>query len=105
MHERLMRADDAWQEGDGQQDFRFLNHRVEVVTLLGELLADERLNCCQFYAYKEYKNGNGDSIPGGHANGSVSFQIRVGPGKVLISIVLFMSATVSSEEFQSKYIL
>ena len=66
--------------------------------MLGELLADERLNCCQFYAYKEYKNGNGYRIPGGHANGSFILPrlepVGVGPGKVLISIVLFMSSTV-----------
>ena len=87
---------DMWQEGDGQQDWdvRFFKHRVEVV--LRELLADERLEDCQFYAFKEYKNANEDRILGGHANGSVSFQIvrtRVGSGKMPVSIVLYIDAT------------
>ena len=102
MHERLMRAvadgemdiHDMWQEGDGQQDVGFFKRKVEVV--LRELIADERLEGCQHYAFKEYKNANGDRILGGHANGSVSFQLaqaRVGPGKVPISIVLYIDAT------------
>ena len=102
MHERLMRAvadgemdiHDMWQEGDGEQDVRFFKRKVEVV--LRELIADERLEGCQHYAFKEYKNANGDRILGGHANGSVSFQLaqaRVGPGKVPISIVLYIDAT------------
>jgi|LauGreDrversion4_2_1035121.scaffolds.fasta_scaffold647128_1 hypothetical protein len=102
MHARLMKAVedgqmdilDMWQEGDGQQDVRFFKRRVEVV--LRELLADERLKGCQFYKFKEYKNSNGDRVLGGHANGSVSFQIaqmRVGSGKVPISIVLYIDAT------------
>ena len=101
-HERLMRAVedgqldilDMWQEGDGQQGVRFFKRRVELV--LWELLADERLEDCQFYAFKEYKNANGDRILGGPAHGSVSFQIaqtRVGPGKVPVSIVLNKNAT------------
>ena len=102
MPERLMRAVedgqmdilDMRQEGDCEQDVRFFKHKVDVVLL--ELLADERLKDCQFYKFKEYKNANGDRILGGHANGSVSFQIaqsRVGPGKVPISIVLYIDAT------------
>jgi hypothetical protein len=102
MHERLMCAvadgemdiHNMWQEGDGEQDVRFFKRKVEVVLL--ELIADERLEGCQHYAFKEYKNANGDSILGGHANGSVSFQVaqaRVGPGKVPISIVLYINAT------------
>jgi len=61
-----------------------------------ELVADELLEGCQHFAFKEYKNTNGDRILGGHANGSVSFQIAqasVGPGKVPISIVLYIDAT------------
>ena len=53
---------DMWQEGDGQQDVRFFERGVEVVLL--ELLADERLKDSQFYAFKEYKNANGDRICG-----------------------------------------
>ena len=102
MHDRLMRAVadgemdilDMWQEGDGVQDVRFFKRKVEVV--LRELIADERLEGCQHFAFKEYKNANGDRILGGHANGSVSFQLaqaRVGPGKVPISIILYIDAT------------
>ena len=50
--------------------------------MLLELVADERLEGCQHFAFKEYKNANGDCILEGHANGSVSYQIawaRVGP--------------------------
>ena len=101
MHERLMRAVedrqmdilDMLQEGDGEQDVRFFKHKVEVV--FRELLADDGLKDCQFYKFKEYKNANGDRILGGHANGSVSFQIaqsRVGPSKVPISIELYIDA-------------
>lgn len=97
MHERLMRAvadeldiHDMWREGDGEQDVRFFKRKLEAV--LRELLADERLAGCQ----QLYKNAKGERILGGHANGSVSFQIaqtRVGPGKVPISIVLYIDAT------------
>ena len=64
--------------------------------VLQDLLADERLKDGQFYAFKEYKNANRDRILGGHANGSVSFQIaqtQVGQGKVPIPIVLYIDAT------------
>ena len=102
MHERLMRAVadgemdilDMWQEGDGEQDVKFYKRKVEGV--LRELIADERLEGCQHFAFKEYKNANGDRILGGHANSSVSFQVaqaRVGPGKVPISIVVYIDAT------------
>jgi hypothetical protein len=46
-----------------------------VEDVLLELVADERLEGCQHFAFKEYKNANGDCILGGHANGSVSYQI------------------------------
>ena len=114
MHERLMRAvadgkmdiHNMWQEGDGEQDVRFFKRKVEVV--LRELSADERLEGCQHYAFKEYKNANGDSILGRHANGSVSFQLvqaRVGPGKVPISIVLYIDgdSTPHSSSAGSQY--
>lgn len=89
-----MAVHDMWQEGDGEQDVRFFLRKVEDV--VRELVADERLEGCQHFAFKEYKNANGDRILGGHANGSVSFQIAqasVGPGKVPISIVLYIDAT------------
>ena len=76
MHDRLMRAvadeleiHNMWQEGDGEQDVRFFKRNLEAV--LRELVADERLEGCQHFAFKEYKNANGDRILGGHANGSV----------------------------------
>jgi hypothetical protein len=89
-----MAVHNMWQEGDGEQDVRFFLRKVEDV--VRELVADERLEGCQHFAFKEYKNANGDRILGGHANGSVSFQIAqasVGPGKVPISIVLYIDAT------------
>ena len=39
-----------WQEGDGPQDMRFYLRDVEAV--LRELIADERLEGCQHYAFK-----------------------------------------------------
>ena len=97
MHNRLMRAvdtgetevHDMWAQGDGEQDVRFYMRNVESV--VRELLADERLAHHQHFAFKEYKNARGDRILGGHANGSITFQMaqmEVGPGKVPISIVL-----------------
>ena len=89
-----MAVHNMWEEGDGEQDVRFFLRKVEDV--VRELVADERLEGCQHFAFKEYKNANGDRILGGHANGSVSFQIAqasVGPGKVPISIVLYIDAT------------
>ena len=68
-----MAVHNMWQEGDGEQDVRFFLRKVEDV--VRELVADELLEGCQHFAFKEYKNTNGDRILGGHANGSVSFQI------------------------------
>jgi hypothetical protein len=50
----------------------------------------------QHFAFKEYKNARGDSILACDANGSLTFQlaqIDVGPGKVPISIVLYIYGT------------
>lgn len=102
MHARLMRAvaigemdiHDMWVEGDGEQDVRFFKRKVE--TVLRELIGDERLDGCQHFSFKLYKNSQGERILGGHANGSVTFQmaqINIGPGKVPISIVLYIDAT------------
>lgn len=102
MHDRLMRAvdtgemevHDMWAQGDGEQDVRFYMRNVESV--VRELLADERLAHHQHFSFKEYKNARGDRILGGHANGSITFQMaqmEVGPGKVPISIVLYIDAT------------
>ena len=64
MHQRLMCAVqdwkmdilNMWQEGDGEQDTRFFNCKVEIVLL--ELLADEQLEDCQYFSFKEYKHAH-----------------------------------------------
>ena len=64
--------------------------------MLRELLSDERLEGCQHFCFKQYKNTIGERILGGHPNGSVTFQVaqaKVGPGKVPISKVLYIDAT------------
>ena len=66
MHARLQRVidkgdidiTDFWQQGDGHQDVKLFCTKVEQVLL--ELLSDERLDGCQHFAFKEYKNLNGD---------------------------------------------
>ena len=66
MHARLQRVidkgdidiTDFWQQGDGHQDVKLFCTKVEQVLL--ELLSDERLDGCQHFAFKEYKNPNGD---------------------------------------------
>ena len=50
----------------------------------------------QHSAFKEYKNSEGSRILACDANGSVTFQlaqIEVGPGKVPISVVLYIDGT------------
>jgi len=102
MHERLMGAIeegdiqviDLWQEGDGRQDLRLFKRPAGKV--LRELLADPRLAGSQHFAFKEYKDPNGDRIIGGDANGSVTFQLaqmHVGEGKVPISLVLYIDGS------------
>ena len=102
MHERLMGAIeegdieviDLWQEGDGIQDVRLFKRPAGKV--LRELLADPRLAGSQHFAFKEYKDANGDRIIGGDANGSVTFQlaqVHVGEGKVPISLVLYIDGS------------
>ena len=66
MHARLQRVidkgdidiTDFWQQGDCHQDVKLFCRKVEQVLL--ELLSDERLDGCQHFAFKEYKNLNGD---------------------------------------------
>ena len=102
MHERLMAAIeegdlqiiDLKEHGDGEQDVRLFKRPAGKV--LRELLADPRLAGCQHFAFKEYKDAGGARILGGHANGSVSFQlaqIRVGTDTVPISIVLYIDGS------------
>ena len=89
---------DMWLEGDGVQDVRFFKHRVEVV--LRELLADELLKGCQFYSFKESRRLS-TRMPTGTASFEVLRMVvslfkltrRVGPGKLPISIVLYIDAT------------
>jgi hypothetical protein len=52
-------------EGEGQQDVGLFKCKVEAV--LQDLLADKRLEGCQHFVFKEYKNAKGDSILGWHA--------------------------------------
>ena len=83
---------DLKEHGDGEQDVRLFKRPAGKV--LRELLADPRLAGCQHFAFKEYKDAGGARIPGGHANGSVSFQLaqlRVGTDTVPISIVLYLN--------------
>jgi len=83
MHERLMGAIeegdlqviDLKEDGDGEQDVRLFKRPAGKV--LRELLADPRLAGCQHFAFKEYKDSNGVRILGGHANGSVTFQLAL----------------------------
>ena len=102
MHERLMRAVedgdieviDMWEEGDGQQDNTFVKRKA--VKVLMELLSDERMVGHQHFGFKLSTDANGDRVLGGDANGSLTFelaQLRVGPGTVPISIVLYIDAT------------
>ena len=102
MHERLMGAVeegdlqviDLKEDGDGEQDVRLFKRPTGKV--LRELLGDPRLAGCQHFAFKEYKDANGARIVGGHANGSVSFQLaqlRVGKDTVPISIVLYIDGS------------
>ena len=68
--------------------------RVEKV--LRELMADMRLACCQHFGFQEYKDPRGNRLFAGHSNGSVSFQLaqlKVGEGKVPVSIVLYIDGT------------
>ncbi len=61
-----------------------------------ELLPDERMAGHQHFGFKLSTDANGDRVFGGDANGSLTFelaQLRVGPGTVPISIVLYIDAT------------
>jgi hypothetical protein len=102
MHERLMRAVeegdieviDMWEEGDGHQDNTFVKRKVSKVLM--ELLSDERMAGHQHFGFKLSTDANGARVFGGDANGSLTFelaQLRVGPGTVPISIVLYIDAT------------
>ena len=87
-------TNDVWKEGDGGLEMKFYKRNLEKV--IRELMADPRLEGCQHFCFKEYKDGAGNRIYGGHANGSISFelaQMRVGSDKVPLSLVLYIDGT------------
>ena len=82
------------QEGDGAQKLDLFKRPAEKV--LRELIGDIRLAGCQHFAFKEYLDPHGNRLFAGHSNGSISFQlaqIRVGPDKVPVSLVIYIDAT------------
>ena len=102
MHDRLMRCIedediqviDLWEEGDGNQEV--LLYKRNVLKVLRELISDERLEGCQHFGFKEYKNADGERILACDANGSLTFQlaqIQVGERTLPISIVLYINST------------
>ena len=102
MHERLMNCIaegdieviDLWEEGDGAQEVML--YKRPILKVLRELVGDERLAGCQHFAFVLYKDEKGERILACDANGSVTFQMaqeRIGPGKVPISIVLYIDGT------------
>ena len=102
MHQRLMdcithgniEVIDLWEEGDGAQEVML--YKRPVLKVLRELIADERLAGRQHFVFVLYKDENGERILACEANGSVTFQMaqeRIGPGKVPISIVLYIDGT------------
>jgi hypothetical protein len=81
-------------KGDGEQVLARFRRPVEKV--LHELMADMRLAGCQHFGFQEYKDPRGNCLFAGHSNGSVSFQLaqlKVGEGKVPVSIVLYIDRT------------
>ena len=85
---------DMWKEGDGRQEVKLYKRNLEKV--VRELMADSRLAGSQHFGFKEYKDSGGNRIYGGHANGSISFelaQMRVGANKVPLSLVLYIDGT------------
>jgi hypothetical protein len=85
---------DMHAEGDGEQVLELFKRPVEKV--LRELMADMRLAGCQHFGFQEYKDPRGNRLFAGHSNGSVSFQLaqlKVGEGKVPVSIVLYIDGT------------
>ena len=85
-----------WEEGDGLQENTFVKRKESKVLM--ELLSDERMAGHQHFGFKLSTDANGARVFGGDANlnGSLTFelaQLRVGPGTVPISIVLYIDAT------------
>ncbi len=70
--------------------------RKEKWKVLQELMSDIQLAGCQHFAFKEYLDPHGNRLLAGHANGSVCFQLaqlRIGEGKVPVSLVVYIDAT------------
>ncbi len=81
-------------DGDREQTPELFMRPIEKV--LRELIADLLLAGCQHFAVHEYKDPCCNRLFAGHANGSLSFQLaqmKVGKGKVPVSIVLYIDGT------------
>jgi hypothetical protein len=67
-----------------------------VEKFLRKLMADMRLAGCQHFGFKSTRTRVAADFFAGHSNGSVSFQLvqlKVGEGKVPVSIVLYIDCT------------
>ena len=81
-------------EGDRAQKLELFKHPEEKI--LQELMSDIRLAGCQHFAFKEYLDPHGNRLFACRANGSVCFQLaqlRIGEGKVPVSLVIYIDAT------------
>jgi hypothetical protein len=83
-------------DGDGLQILELFTRPTEKV--LRKLIGDLRLAGHQHFAFHEYnlKDPHGNRLFASDANGSVSFQlaqIKIGPDKVPVSIVLYIDGT------------
>ena len=76
---------DMHAEGDGEQVLELFKRPVEKV--LRELMADMRLAGCQHFGFQEYKDPRGNRLFAGHLSFQLA-QLKVGEGKVPVSIVL-----------------
>jgi hypothetical protein len=80
--------------GDGEKVLERFRRPVE--TVLRELMADMRLAGYQHFGFQEYKDLRGNRLFAGLSSGSVFFQmtqLKVGEGKVPVSIVLYIDGT------------
>jgi hypothetical protein len=102
MHQRLMdsiahcniEVIDLWEGRDGAQEV--MVYKLLVLKVLRELIGDESLAGHQQFAFVLYKDENGEHILACEANGSLMLQMaqeHIGPGTVLISIVLYIDGT------------
>ena len=78
---------------DGEQDLKF--YLMDIKSVFTDLLADSRLQNHQFFQFQEYKDERNVRLVG-EANGSLAFQsaaAKIGPGKVPLSIVVYIDGT------------